>query len=924
MNKLLVNNASSNFYNYITKLLKECDFFVFNVAFVNFSGIQLLLDTFDELNKKNIKGKVLTSTYLNFTEPYALEKINEFSNIELKVYDSLTTQVGFHSKSYIFEFEDKYEVIIGSSNITASAFKSNIEWNCKTINKKDDLFIKDIFIQFENLWNDSYLVDENFLLKYKKFYFKDKKHKNFKFIEEIIPNKMQIEALEKIEYLRLKKQKRVLAIAATGTGKTYLSIFDVKKFNPKKMLFIVHRENILIKAMNSFHASIKNKSMGLYTGNKKELEKDYVFATIQSLHNRVNEFKQNTFDYIIVDEAHHICSPSYKKVIEYFNPNFLLGLTATPNRMDNENIYEYFDDNIACDIRLNEALEQKLITPFHYYGVNDVSIDYSSSNIDKIYELTKLLMVNKRVDFIIEKMNFYSFSGVKRKALAFCASKEHCFFMEKNFNKKGIKSISLTSDNTISSREKAIKSLEDDMDDLEVIFCVDIFNEGIDIPCINTILMLRPTNSSIVFAQQLGRGLRKHKDKEFLTLIDFIGNHDKAFLIALAMLGNKKIDKESVKISILNNFAIFQNAFISIDKISKKRILDQINKENFNSIKYLKDEYFKFKDYLQNKIPMLCDYINYNDFIDPLKFISESKSYIEFLLKVEKDTKYEDLCNDIEFIKTCRFIEYLLPVKRVYEFVILRILSKNKKISFIFLEKELEKYQERVDKNTLLHAINFLKQDYFDKAQILRYPKLLEFKDGYIYKSEIFDRLLKDENKKIFIEESINYGIINYEKNFGLSYLGVPALKLYEKYNMLNIAQLCNFNKIHSSFRGSGFLKFNNDFFLFITIDKHKYLKAQKYVNDFVSKEVFTYSSKPSHSSDKGDGLRLVKNKEYQVNLHIFVRKYASVDKKTQSFIYLGLADCISYKNNKPIDLKLKLRTPLNSKLYEEFTKLVD
>lgn len=923
MNKLIINNDSSNFYNYITKLLNECNFFIFNVAFINYSGLQLLLDSFLELEKKNVKGKILTSTYLNFTEPKALEKINQFSNIELKIFDS--TNKGFHSKAYIFEFNDRYEILVGSSNITASAFKSNIEWNCKTISKKDNSYTNEILKNFKLLWNDSYFVDDKFLDKYKSFYINKNKN-SFIFEDTIKANEMQIKALEKLDYFRLKKENKALAIASTGSGKTYLSILDIKKFNPSSMLFIVHRENILIKAMQSFSKCILDKKMGLFTGNKKELHCEYIFSTIQSLSTNLDSFNPLSFEYIVIDEAHHIASPSYKKVIDYFNPKFLLGLTATPNRMDNENIYEYFDENIACDIRLNEALEFNLISSFHYYGITDISVDYENCDLSRIDLLSKLLMINKRVDFIIEKMNFYGFSGLKRKALAFCISKEHCFFMEKSFNSRGIKSISLTSEDSISRREEYIKKLEDLNDDLEVIFCVDIFNEGIDIPSINTILMLRPTNSSIVFAQQLGRGLRKHEEKDFLTLIDFIGNHERAFLIALSMVGDKKIDKESVKLSLLNDFASFPNAFINIDKISKSRILEQINKENFNSLKYLKDEYFSFKEQvLKNKTPMLCDYINFDEYVDPLKFISETKSYVEFLNKVEKaDNSIDSICKDEIFIKAIRFIEYLLPIKRVHEFVILKLLLKKKNIKLLDINNELEKYQKRVDMKTIYHAINFLEQNFFDKAQVSRYLKLIDFNNDLVYRTKEFDLILENIYKKEFIEDSINFGLINYERSFGLDYLGLPALKLYEKYNMLNIAQLCNFDKIHSSFRGSGFLKFKDDFFLFITIDKDKYKKAQNYVNDFISKDILTYSSKPSHSSDKGDGLKLVENKKHNVKLHVFVRKFAKVDKKTQNFIYLGLANTLSYKNNKPIDLQLKLEKPLSNNLFEEFTKIID
>ena len=254
---------------------------------------------------------------------------------------------------------------------------------------------------------------------------------------------MQEKALQKLEELREKKEKKALVIAATGSGKTYLSAFDVKKFQPKTLLFLVHRENILLSAKKSFETILGDSfTYGLYTGNKKEEDKNYIFSTIQTMTNSFFNFPQNHVDYIIVDEAHHVTSPSYKKVIEYFKPKFLLGLTATSNRMDGNSIYEVFDENIACDIRLNDALEHNLVVPFHYFGISDIqSIDYENIDLNKIDVLAKLLSVNKRADFIIEKMNFYSFFGTKRKAIGFCVSKEHAFFMSEKFNEKGINSL---------------------------------------------------------------------------------------------------------------------------------------------------------------------------------------------------------------------------------------------------------------------------------------------------------------------------------------------------------------------------------------------------------------------------------------------------------------------------------------------------
>ncbi|MDN5105304.1 DEAD/DEAH box helicase [Aliarcobacter butzleri] len=924
MNNLVTNNEITNFFNNITELLDNCKSFYFNVAFINFSGIQLLLDSFKKLEEKNIKGKILTSTYLNFTQIKALEKIKKFKNIELKIYDCEVSNIGFHSKSYIFEFKDDYKILIGSSNITSSAFKSNIEWNVKTIAKKDDIFLKDVLNEFGTLWKNSIDVDDKFLTSYSNFLnSQNQEFKSFN-LNQIKTNFMQEKALEKLENLRKKGENKALIIAATGTGKTYLSAFDVKNFKAKTILFLVHRENILIKAKEGFENIFPQiNSFGLYTGNKKEQDKNYLFSTIQTMSSNFLEFSQDFFEYIIIDEAHHVASPSYKKILDYFKPKFLLGLTATSNRMDGNSIYEVFDENIALDIRLNEALENNLIVPFHYYGINDIqSIDYENVDLTRIDLLAKLLSVNKRVDFIIDKMNFYSNSGNKRKILGFCVSKDHCNFMSEEFNKKGINSITLTSEDSISKREDSIKRLENENDSLEVIFTVDIFNEGIDIPSINMVLFLRPTNSPIVFVQQLGRGLRKYKNKEFLTVLDFIGNHKKAYLIALALVGNKMIDKESIKLSLQNNFADFKNAFISMDEISKNRILEQINKENFNQLKYLKEQYFEVKNIL-GKVPTLVDFLQFEDVINPLKFIDESKSYIEFLAKAEDDKKLKELVLNENFIKAIRFIENELPIKRVYEFVILKYLLNNDFCDENIAFKILNKYLDKVDKKTIIHSFLYLKGDFLDSAQSSRYLKLINYENKIARKTKEFEELLENEKYKKIFEDSLNFGIYNYEEEFSSIDFGKPFLKLYSKYNMLNIAKLCNFPKIHSSFRGSGFLKYENDFFLFINLEKEKFSKSANYHNAFLSKDVFTYQSKPSHSSDKGDGQRLCENKKFGVKLHIFVRKFVQVDKKTQDFIYLGVANTLKYWDNKPISLELKLENSLSDKLFEEFTKIV-
>lgn len=370
-NRLITNSDRGNLLYEIRKSLNECERFFFSVAFINFSGLQLLLDDFKELQDRKIMGKIITSTYLNFTEPKALEKIKGFSNIDLKIFIA-DREIGFHTKVYIFENRNDYKIIIGSSNITQSALKSNIEWNVQVISKASDIFIKDVLREYENLWNTTDIVDDKFIEEYSKF-IKSLKRDVYNY-RPITPNDMQIKAMESLKRLRDHGEKRGLVIAATGTGKTYMSAFDIRNFNPKKLLFIVHREEILRKAKDTFSSLLSgsDKTFGLYTGNVKEEDADYIFSTIQTMSKHYVEFDNSYFDYVIIDEAHHSSSPSYQKVIEYFKPKFLLGMTATPERGDNENIFELYDNNIALEVRLNEALQGGLIIPFHYFGITDI------------------------------------------------------------------------------------------------------------------------------------------------------------------------------------------------------------------------------------------------------------------------------------------------------------------------------------------------------------------------------------------------------------------------------------------------------------------------------------------------------------------------------------------------------------------------
>jgi superfamily II DNA or RNA helicase len=931
--KLIVNSDKGNLLRELVRSMNECERFYFSVAFINFSGLQLLLDPLKEAEAKGIKGKIITSTYLNFTDAKALEKIKEFGNVALKVFVT-DREIGFHTKAYIFEYKDSYKVIIGSSNITQSALKSNIEWNVEIITKEKGRFIQDVLKEYDYLWNMSEDADQDFITRYEEFLksFKNTQ-KTHQLIYEnkqyIVANRMQKRATENLERLRSFGESKALVIAATGTGKTFMSAFDIKNYKPKKLLFVVHREEILKKAKETFELLLPNEGLtfGLLTGNHKQKKVDYVFATIQTISKCFLEFERDEFDYLIIDEAHHATSPTYQTILDYFKPKFTLGMTATPERSDGYNVFDLFDNNVALEVRLHEALEDDLVIPFHYFGITDIEgIDLSDVNIDDITEITKRLKVNERVDFIIEKMDFYGHDGEKRKGLGFCASIEHAQYMASEFNKRGYQSICLYGADSPETRERFINRLESDQDELEFIFTVDIFNEGVDIPSINTVLMLRPTNSPIVFIQQLGRGLRKYANKTFLTVLDFIGNHNKTFLIALALNGSRYYDKESLKVAIATGFANIPGCtHIQMDKISQERILAQIDNENFNSMKYLKEEYFEFKKLNQGRIPyLLLDYLKYDGAPDPIKFIDREKSYLQFVAKVEKDDLLKECLSNDGFEGTLKELSSKLPLKRIHEFVILRYLVENEEIDLDIAKRQILKMVDSVDDDSVLHAFECLNQNYYDSVQLKNKPNLVQYSNGILAKTPLFKELLENVDYRRFIEDIITYGIFRYEKEFKAEYYGVPHFKLYEQYQMVDTALLSNYRKIHSSYRGSGLLTNGNDYFLFIDLHKEEDIKESiKYQDKFINERYFQWQTPNSTSQNTDRGQNIIYNKRRSINLHLFVRKYREIDGKNEPFIYIGKGDTVKFKGEKPITVLLKLNNEIPVPLFTEFTKKV-
>ena len=612
----LITNDKSIGTKVLTTILKELrelkdgDEFWFSVAFVTTSGVATLIDTLIDLEKRKIKGKILVSQYLNFTQPEALRRLFQFKNIELKI----VTEGDFHSKGYLFKKSNFYNLIIGSSNLTATALCSNKEWNLKISATPISHIIFEAIKLFTIEFKSAIPVNKVFIDQYEIVYRRNIKL-NFELKEElflskaITPNNMQIEALANIKKLREEGKNKALLISATGTGKTYLSAFDVKCVNPKKFLFIVHRENIAKAALKTFKSIfVDSKTMGLYTGNTKDLNADFIFSTVQTISKQeyLDQFEKDFFDYIVIDETHRAGAISYQRILDYFQPKFLLGMTATPERGDNFDIFKSFDYNIAYEIRLHKALEEDMLSPFHYYGVTDITVNGQvlEENAD-----FKLLTSDERVDRIIEKATLYGCDNGKVRGLIFCSSVDECIQLSKEFNERNYKTVSLTGSNSEEERSDAINRLESDLltEKLDYIFTRDIFNEGIDIPSVNQIIMLRPTQSAIVFVQQLGRGLRKTNNKEYLTVIDFIGNYANSFLVPIALYGDTSYNKDTLrKLMSSESNLIPGSSTVNFDEISKKRIFEAIDSANMQLKKDLVSDYIVLKAKL-GRIPMMME-----------------------------------------------------------------------------------------------------------------------------------------------------------------------------------------------------------------------------------------------------------------------------------------------------------------------------
>lgn len=772
----------------ITKRLKECDYFEFSVAFISESGLAVLKQILLNLKEKGVKGRIITSTYLGFNAPKMFKQLLSFTNIEVRIFEQ--EHCGFHPKGFIFHTGDHRDIIVGSSNLTQTALESNQEWDLFFTSHENGELASQVSNEFDIQWELSTPLTNEWIESYKETYVKPVRPTSAQSSKTIKPNKMQEEALKSLKNLRDNNKDKALLISATGTGKTFLSAFDVRRFKPKRLLFVVHRRNIAEAALRSFKYLIPNVSMGIFSGNTKETDSDFIFSTVQTIHKKEYRemFNRDAFDYIIIDEVHRAGAQSYQDIVDYFKPKFLLGMSATPERSDDFDIYEMFDHNIAYEIRLVQAMEYNLLCPFHYYGITDMTID--GIEIDDKSEFN-ILTSELRVDYIIEKINEYGYSGDRIHGLIFCSRKDECEKLSQLFNMRGYKTIALTGESSEEMRQKAIDSLEsNDENSLDYIFTVDIFNEGIDIPKVNQVVMLRPTESAIVFVQQLGRGLRKNDSKEYVVIIDFIGNYEKNFLIPVALSGQTNYNKDSLRQFVCEGSLITPGAStIQFDQITEKRIYQSIDAANFTQVRLIKDSYKQLKEKL-GRIPHLKEFEQYGAIDIQLMFQNKSLGcYHTFLSKYEKD--YHIHFSTLEE-KYLQFISSKLSSgKRVEELEAIKLIINKRTNLLTHLKETLNSdYKIELPDVGIETISNILSQNFMTGSSKKTFEKAV-FLDENFESSPQFLKLLNNEDFKNQVMEVIEYAIDKNKKEYSNRYKNTDFC-LYSKYTYEDVCRLLN------------------------------------------------------------------------------------------------------------------------------------
>lgn len=912
--QLVSNDEQDKIWFTLRQELMSCTSFTWAVAFISENMLVPFKVVMSELAKKGISGTLITGTYLGFNSPKVFRELMKIPNLKVR----LSEEAGFHAKGYLFKHDDYQTILIGSANFTRGALLKNCEWGLKVTSHENGQLVEEVNDQIKATLTHSHELTESWINEYEQVWQPIKKNAHFPLnkAKKILPNQMQEAALKNLSTLVKENAKRALVVSATGTGKTYLGAFAVKKYKPKKFLYLVHREQIAKKALASFYRVIggDKNDYGLLTGSKHDFNKKYLFGTVQTVSQEqmLGQLDLKEFDYILIDEAHRVAAPTYQKILNHFAPKFLLGMTATPERMDKQNIYEIFDYHLAYEIRLKDALNEQMLAPFHYVGVEDYTVGEQV-----ITETSKLkdLVAEKRVEYVLKQLDYYGYCGEQAKGLVFCSRQEEARELAQLFSQAGHPSCALTNEDSQKRRADVTQQLENG--EIEYIFTVDLFNEGIDIPSLNQIVMLRNTQSSIVFIQQLGRGLRKFPGKDYVTVIDFLGNYKNNYLIPIALNGDKSRDKDqAVRESKLPQ--VIDVSTINFTEIASQRILASLEKIKLDSMRELRKSYEDLKEEI-GKVPLLYDFYQYGT-TAPTVFAKNHAlaNYGDFLKKMGENINLSNYQNAVLSFVT----KELLFGKRPHELLLLEsCLDKDlTKTDFIDLLKSKDCY---VNEDVLASVEKILSLEFFDvkqgkttkKEQYGSYPLIEKVEEKYRLSHPLQQALTDNQQFNILFKDVLKTGL-----ELSKEYNSQSQFTLYKQYDRKDVCRLLNWPKDVSA-PMYGYRVGEKETPIFITYQKDSKKKRNaRYQNTLENGHSLRWYTRTPRHLESDEVQRLLQSKE--MKLHLFVKRS---DASGKDFYYLGTADIqkdsvkeekIGLKQKSAVGMNLVLNHPLRQSIY--------
>lgn len=934
-NPMLVSNFDANtMYKTILEELRRSKSFTFSVAFVSSDAIASLKQALIDFPGS---GRIITSTYLGFNSPESFRELANLSDIGVDVYIYEDERRGFHPKGFVFEQEQSTTAIVGSSNLTSRALKANHEWNLKFSALPGGDIVDQLNKAVEAQLVDSVPLSEEWIRAYEALYVPPERRTSpdpSRLLgqdpsESIRPNAMQAEALEEIAQVRAAGESKALVVSATGTGKTILAALDVKAANPQRMLFIVHREQILDRAIEEFTKvlNLEPQDIGKFVGTRRELDRRFVFATVQSLGTlaKLESISADYFDYVLIDEVHRAGARMHQNIIDYFEPKFMLGITATPERTDDFNVYSLFDFNVPYEIRLQEALEEDMLAPFHYYGVTDFEADGEViSDVSKL----KDLVAPERVKHLLNAIKTYGHAGAPAKGLMFCSRKDEAAELSRLLNQRRVhgsllRTRALTGDDPVAVREAVVDDLEAGL--LDYILTVDVFNEGIDIRSVNQVVMLRQTMSSIVFTQQLGRGLRKADGKSHLIVIDFIGNYTNNFLVPIALFGDSSLNKDSIRKKMIDAQEVGTVAGLSsvnFDPIAKERIFESIASTKLDSMKNLKKT---FRD-LQSRLgrpPRLIDFARF-DVVDPVVIAGARGNYWNLMQSFKvKDRGPSDTQSKALTLLSAEF----LNGKRPHELLVLdRLLKDRRPMSRAECTDVLWRAGVKVDEKTLESLKRIFNLKFFTTPERTKYGKpLVDWADEAIALTSLFADLLDDSTEfEEHVKDLLETGLYLSRHR----YLWDQPLEVGKMYSRKDACRLLNWNdNQQGTMYGYKFDFHTGTCPIFVTYHKDDGVSAStSYDDSFVNESTLLWFSKSRKTLQSLDVQRILSN---AFDLHLFAKKD---DAEGTDFYYLGQAtpsnpQQTTMPGDEPgsrlsvVTMNLELDSPVELALYDYLTQ---